>query len=125
MSDYAVEVRDLHKHFGHVHALQELRHLARQHVLRVRARRVQERAAGTVHRAHHGFVQRDHPLRVFLRGRIGVVIQQAAPPSADAVDLMTGVHRAIHDLLDARVQARNVTATRKHTNTQHPKTSSN
>ena len=79
---------------------------------------VQECAARAVDRAHAILVQ----LQVVLfirRGIFGVQVQQAAPATSDADDLVTFVHGAIDHCLDAGIQAGDITATRQNTNS-HP-----
>jgi len=102
------------------HALQVGRNAVGEHIAGVGARGVQERAAGAVYRAHALLGERHHPLLALLFVLlVNVEIQQPGPAAPDAKNLVTGIFRAIDDLLDARVQAGDIAAAREHTNAQH------
>ena len=78
------------------------------HLARVRARRVEHRAAGPVDRPGVDPVERPDVLRVELGP--GSLVGQALPAAADAEDLVAELGRAVDDALDDRVEAGDVAA---------------
>jgi hypothetical protein len=95
--------------------LEEFRHILGADLARVGAAGVQKRAAGAVNRAHHILVQPDRiAVDAFLI--VAVQLQQAAPPAANADDLMALVHRAIDDRFDAGVKTGDITAAGQNAN---------
>ena len=85
-------------------------HVARLDPAGVRARRVEDRAAGAVDRAHRG---RGRAARCWPRsrpGRRGSISSRPRPAAADADHLVAAVGDPADDRLDARVEPGNVAA---------------
>src|SRR5206468_2519258 len=76
---------------------------------RVGTRAVQVGAAVAVDRAHVGHGQRLDPLLAAL-GVVEVVVEQSAPPAADAHHVDPGVDGAVDDGFDTGVEAGDVTS---------------
>ena len=93
-----------------VDAVREVRrHVLRPDAARVRARGVEERAAGAVDRAHRVLLERQEVPR--LRGGVvRIVLEQRRPAAAEPDHLVPLVRDAVDDGLDARVEARHVAA---------------
>jgi len=78
------------------------------HPGRVRARRVQHRPAGAVDGPRVREVERQDVFAIEIGA--GRKIRESQPAATDPQHLEAELGRAIHDALDDRVQARNVTA---------------
>ena len=101
-------VREIVRSVANRLAGEELRHAALLDPTGVRARRVQNRSARAVDRAHRRWGQWHHVRRDRLVV-IGVRLEQTRPAAADAEHLVAAIGNPGDDRLDARVEPGNVT----------------